>query len=132
MVKLFEKKNKGKVEEKIVLEESPITDEESKEIESTETPEEVNPEVVETQEIKLDEVKEEVAVIDMNNKPVSLLAKGDFTAPRGFIPTAINKSKIGEYGCLNGRTYQVVGKDTAIWCDNGKQFALSKYADELR
>lgn len=123
------KKKEKKVEEKITLDESPIIDE-NKPID--EIPTEVNLEETVNQEIKLDTVKEKVEVIDMNNTPVSLLAKGDFTAPRGFIPNAINKSKIGDYGCLNGRTYQIVSKDTAIWCDNGKQFALSKYAEELR
>lgn len=83
----------------------------------------VSPE--ENQEIKLDEApEEEIEVIDMNNKEVSLLAKGDVTAPRGFVPT-INKTKIGEYGCFNGRTFQIVEKDVAVWCDNGKQFSLS-------
>ena len=60
----------------------------------------------------------------MNDKPVSLLAKGDVTAPRGFVPVP-NKTKIGEFGCCNGRTFQVIGKDVAVWCDNGKQFSLS-------
>lgn len=83
------------------------------------------------EEIKLDEVKEEIQVIDMNNNPVSLLATGDISAPRGFVPTP-TKTKIGEYNCLNGRTYQITGKDTAMWCDNGKVFALSNIADEKR
>lgn len=83
------------------------------------------------EEIKLDEVKEEIQVIDMNNNPVSLLATGDISAPRGFVPTP-TKTKIGEYNCLNGRTYQITSKDTAMWCDNGKVFALSNIADEKR
>ena len=84
----------------------------------------------ENQEIKLDEAPEEdIEVIDMNNNEVSLLAKGDVTAPRGFVPT-FNKTKIGEYGCFKGRTFQIVGKDVAVWCDNGKQFSLSSIAME--
>ena len=83
----------------------------------------ISPEV--NQEIKLDEaLEEDIEVINMNDKPVSLLAKGDVTAPRGFVPVP-NKTKIGEFGCSNGRTFQVIGKDVAVWCDNGKQFSLS-------
>lgn len=120
--------------QEIKLDEAPVDNEETKEeTENTEsTEEEIGDEVPEeenleeeNQEIKLDEApEEEIEVIDMNNKEVSLLAKGDVTAPRGFVPT-INKTKIGEYGCFNGRTFQIVGKDVAVWCDNGKQFSLS-------
>ena len=138
--------------QEIKLDEAPVDNEEAKEeTENTESTEEIgedlvngleaglentddNPEQIENleenleeenQEIKLDEAPEEdIEVIDMNNKEVSLLAKGDITAPRGFVPT-INKTKIGEYGCFNGRTFQIVGKDVAVWCDNGKQFSLS-------
>ena len=127
--------------QEIKLDEAPVDNEETKEeTENTDsTEEEIGDEVPEeetkdleeenleeeNQEIKLDEApEEEIEVIDMNNKEVSLLAKGDVTAPRGFVPT-INKTKIGEYGCFNGRTFQIVGKDVAVWCDNGKQFSLS-------
>ena len=127
--------------QEIKLDEAPVDNEEIKEeTENTDsTEEEIGDEVPEeetkdleeenleeeNQEIKLDEApEEEIEVIDMNNKEVSLLAKGDVTAPRGFVPT-INKTKIGEYGCFNGRTFQIVGKDVAVWCDNGKQFSLS-------
>jgi len=123
--------------QEIKLDEAPVDNEETENTDSTE--EEIGDEVPEeetkdlkeenleeeNQEIKLDEApEEEIEVIDMNNKEVSLLAKGDVTAPRGFVPT-INKTKIGEYGCFNGRTFQIVGKDVAVWCDNGKQFSLS-------
>jgi hypothetical protein len=120
--------------QEIKLDEAPVDNEETKEeTENTDsTEEEIGDEVPEeenleeeNQEIKLDEAPEEdIEVIDMNNKPVSLLAKGDVTAPRGFIPVP-NKTKIGEFGCCNGRTFQVIGKDVAVWCDNGKQFSLS-------
>ena len=127
--------------QEIKLDEAPVDNEETKEeTENTDSTEEkIGDEVPEeetkdleeenleeeNQEIKLDEApEEEIEVIDMNNKEVSLLAKGDVTAPRGFVPT-INKTKIGEYGCFNGRTFQIVGKDVAVWCDNGKQFSLS-------
>lgn len=122
-----------KAEENIVLDKSPVIDEIVEEnIDATEIPEEESKQVEEkAEEIKLDEVKEEIQVIDMNNNPVSLLATGDISAPRGFVPTP-TKTKIGEYNCLNGRTYQITGKDTAMWCDNGKVFALSNIADEKR
>lgn len=102
--------------QEIKLDEAPVDNEETKEeTENTEsTEEEIGDEVPE----------EDIEVIDMNNKPVSLLAKGDVTAPRGFVPVP-NKTKIGEFGCCNGRTFQVIGKDVAVWCDNGKQFSLS-------
>ena len=122
-----------KAEENIVLDKSPVIDEIVEEnIDATEIPEEESKEVEEkAEEIKLDEVKEEIQVIDMNNNPVSLLATGDISAPRGFVPTP-TKTKIGEYNCLNGRTDQITGKDTAMWGDNGKVFALSNIADEKR
>ena len=127
--------------QEIKLDEAPVDNEETKEeTENTDsTEEEIGDEVPEeetkdleeenleeeNQEIKLDEAPEEdIEVIDMNNNEVSLLAKGDVTAPRGFVPT-FNKTKIGEYGCFKGRTFQIVGKDVAVWCDNGKQFSLS-------
>ena len=127
--------------QEIKLDEAPVDNEETnEETENTDsTEEEIGDEVPEeeikdleeenleeeNQEIKLDEAPEEdIEVIDMNDKPVSLLAKGDVTAPRGFVPVP-NKTKIGEFGCCNGRTFQVIGKDVAVWCDNGKQFSLS-------
>ena len=144
--------------QEIKLDEAPVDNEETKEeTENTESTEEVGEDLVkgletglentddipeqienleeesneeENQEIKLDEAPEEdIEVIDMNNNEVSLLAKGDVTAPRGFVPT-FNKTKIGEYGCFKGRTFQIVGKDVAVWCDNGKQFSLSSIAME--
>ena len=123
--------------QEIKLDEAPVDNEETENTDSTE--EEIGDEVPEeetkdlkeenleeeNQEIKLDEAPEEdIEVINMNDKPVSLLAKGDVTAPRGFVPVP-NKTKIGEFGCSNGRTFQVIGKDIAVWCDNGKQFSLS-------
>ena len=70
-------------------------------------------------------VNEEVEVIGFDNKPVSLLAKGDDKAPKGFVPV-FEKTKVGKFGCYNGRTFQVLNKETGLWCDNGKQFLLSE------
>lgn len=87
-------------------------------------------------EIKLDEQEvklenEEIEVIDFINNLVNLEAKGDFNAPRGFVPLKAI-TNIGEYGCINGRMYIVTAKNVAMWCDNGKLFDLDKMIEEMR
>ena len=81
--------------------------------------------VTEENENAQEVVNEEVEVIGFDNKPVSLLAKGDDKAPKGFVPI-FEKTNVGEFGCYNGRTFQVLSKDTGLWCDNCRQFSLSQ------
>lgn len=88
---------------------------------------------LDNQEIVLDEIKEndtkeikedKIEVIDTKGKVVNEDAKDDFIAPIGFVPARPNL-KVNEYGCYKGRTYQVISKNVAVWCDNGTQFSLS-------
>ena len=88
---------------------------------------------LDNQEIVLDEIKEndtneleedKIEVIDTKGKVISEDAKDDFIAPIGFVPARPNL-KVNEYGCYKGRTYQVISKNVAVWCDNGTQFSLS-------
>jgi hypothetical protein len=88
---------------------------------------------LDNQEIVLDEIKENVTneikedkieVIDTKGKVINEDTKDDFIAPIGFVP-AIPNLKVNEYGCYKGRTYQVISKNVAVWCDNGTQFSLS-------
>jgi hypothetical protein len=84
-------------------------------------------------EIVLDEIKEndtneikedKIEVIDTKGKVINEDTKDDFIAPIGFVPARPNL-KVNEYGCYKGRTYQVISKNVAVWCDNGTQFSLS-------
>jgi hypothetical protein len=88
---------------------------------------------LDNQEIVLDEIKEndtneikedKIEVIDTKGKVINEDAKDDFIAPIGFVPARPNL-KVNEYGCYKGRTYQVISKNVAVWCDNGTQFSLS-------
>jgi hypothetical protein len=88
---------------------------------------------LDNQEIVLDEIKENVTneikedkieVIDTKGKVINEDTKDDFIAPIGFVPARPNL-KVNEYGCYKGRTYQVISKNVAVWCDNGTQFSLS-------
>lgn len=80
---------------------------------------------LDNQEIVLDEIKEDkIEVIDTKGKSINENAKDDFIAPIGFVPARPN-IKVNEYGCYKGRTYQVISKNVAVWCDNGTQFSLS-------
>ena len=116
------------VEEEIINVENPIKDEVVPE-ETTETGEEKNAQ--NNEEIVQNVIEEEIKVIGFDNNPINLEAKGDFRAPRGFVPIEC-QNEVGKYGCLDGRTYQVIAKDVAVWCDNGKQFSISKYAEKMR
>lgn len=78
-----------------------------------------------TNEKVLDEKKEDkIEVIDTKGKIINENAKDDFIAPVGFVPVRPNL-KVNEYGCYNGRAFQVISKNVAVWCDNGLQFSLS-------
>ena len=78
-----------------------------------------------TNEKVLDEKKEDnIEVIDTKGKIINENAKDDFIAPVGFVPVRPNL-KVNEYGCYNGRTFQMISKNVAVWCDNGVQFSLS-------
>jgi hypothetical protein len=88
---------------------------------------------LDNQEIVLDEIKEndtneikedKIEVIDTKGKVINEDVKDDFIAPIGFVPARPNL-KVNEYGCYKGRTYQVISKNVAVWCDNGTQFSLS-------
>jgi hypothetical protein len=88
---------------------------------------------LDNQEIVLDEIKEndtneikedKIEVIDTKGKVINEDTKDDFIAPIGFVPARPNL-KVNEYGCYKGRTYQVISKNVAVWCDNGTQFSLS-------
>ena len=88
---------------------------------------------LDNQKIVLDEIKEndtneikedEIKVIDTKGKVINEDAKDDFIVPIGFVPVKPNL-KVNEYGCYKGRTYQVISKNVAVWCDNGTQFSLS-------
>jgi hypothetical protein len=88
---------------------------------------------LDNQEIVLDEIKEnntneikedKIEVIDTKGKVINEDTKDDFIAPIGFVPARPNL-KVNEYGCCKGRTYQVISKNVAVWCDNGTQFSLS-------
>lgn len=88
---------------------------------------------LDNQEIVLDEIKEndtneikedKIEVIDTKGKVINEDTKDDFIAPIGFVPARTNL-KVNEYGCYKGRTYQVISKNVAVWCDNGTQFSLS-------
>lgn len=79
----------------------------------------------ELEENNTNEIKEDkIEVIDTKGKSINENAKDDFIAPIGFVPARPNL-KVNEYGCYKGRTYQVISKNVAVWCDNGTQFSLS-------
>ena len=68
---------------------------------------------VETTDLTKEVKNEEIEVIGYDNKPISLLAKGDDKAPKGFVPV-FEETKAGKFGCYNGRTFQVLNKETGL------------------